>query len=292
MNTLSGAPLALSFTAGMIAAFNPCGFALLPAYLSYFVGIDDDAASPGAGGPSVARALLVGATVAGGFVAVFGSAGLLVTGLSLRIQTLSPWLSIVIGLALAGLGVAMLRGFKPTLALPRVSAGTKGRGLGGMFMFGVSYATVSLSCTLPVFLAAVATTFQESTLVAGVATFLAYALGMGAVLMVLTLALALARDALVAHLRRVLPLVQRLSGAMLVVAGSYVAYYAWYEIQLNRGRDVPSGPVELVGDASGSVSSWIDETGAGGLGLAIAVILVAAVIAAGAVARRQRRASR
>lgn len=33
-------PIALAFTAGMVATFNPCGFALLPAYIGAFVAGD------------------------------------------------------------------------------------------------------------------------------------------------------------------------------------------------------------------------------------------------------------
>ncbi|MFD2357488.1 hypothetical protein ACFSTC_61775 [Nonomuraea ferruginea] len=45
-------PIALALTAGTVAAFNPCGFAMLPAYLSMLV-----AGEPprGAGGVSAAR---------------------------------------------------------------------------------------------------------------------------------------------------------------------------------------------------------------------------------------------
>ena len=35
------ARLALAFSAGMVATVNPCGFALLPAYLSYFLGLEE-----------------------------------------------------------------------------------------------------------------------------------------------------------------------------------------------------------------------------------------------------------
>ena len=41
------APLALAFTAGMVATVNPCGFAMLPAYLSYFLGIEGTDDGPG-----------------------------------------------------------------------------------------------------------------------------------------------------------------------------------------------------------------------------------------------------
>ena len=34
------ATLAYPFSLGLVAAFNPCGFALLPAYLGYFIGVE------------------------------------------------------------------------------------------------------------------------------------------------------------------------------------------------------------------------------------------------------------
>ncbi|MBA2575429.1 MAG: hypothetical protein H0V05_02115 [Euzebyaceae bacterium] len=34
-------PFALAFTAGLVASVNPCGFAMLPAYLSFLIGSDD-----------------------------------------------------------------------------------------------------------------------------------------------------------------------------------------------------------------------------------------------------------
>ena len=42
------APLAYAFGVGMVATVNPCGFAMLPAYLSFFLGLEgagDDARS-------------------------------------------------------------------------------------------------------------------------------------------------------------------------------------------------------------------------------------------------------
>ena len=279
------APLALAFTAGMVAAFNPCGFALLPAYLSYYVGVDEPAAGPGPGA-ALFRALAVGAAVTAGFAVVFGIAGTLVTELSLSVQRLTPWLSILLGLGLVVLGAAMLGGFQPQLSLPKVGRAAGGRGLGAMFVFGLSYATVSLSCTLPVFLAAVAGTFGDASFASGMAGFAAYALGMGTVLLVLTLAVALARRSLVARLRRAVPLVQRFSGGLLVLAGAYVAYYGWYEVQLEREVDAPAGPIAFVTGISADVSNWVQRTGAMRIGLVS--VLVAGAIVAVAVARGRR----
>lgn len=281
------APLALAYAAGMVAAFNPCGFALLPAYLSYYVGVDEPEAGAGPAAATL-RGLAVGAAVTAGFVVVFGVAGTLVTELSLSVQRVTPWLSVVLGLALLVLGGAMLAGFQPRLSLPKVGRAARGRGLGAMFVFGVSYATVSLSCTLPVFLAAVAGTFRDASFASGMAGFAAYALGMGTVLLVLTVAVALARRSLVAGLRRAVPLVQRFSGGLLVVAGAYVAYYGWYEIRLERGADTPTGPVAFVTGISGDVSNWVQRTGAMRIGIASAAVAACVLVPVIAVARSRR----
>ena len=41
----SGGSVALALSAGIIAAFNPCGFAMLPAYMSYYVGTTTNTSS-------------------------------------------------------------------------------------------------------------------------------------------------------------------------------------------------------------------------------------------------------
>lgn len=285
------APVELAFGAGMAAAFNPCGFALLPAYVSFFLGAGD--ASSGVAGSQprrVARALAVGAAVTAGFVATFGAAGILIAHASVRVSSWSPYVSVVIGLGLAVLGVAMLRGLELKVPLPRFQKGGGTRGLWSMTLFGISYATVSLTCTLPIFLAAVTTTFRSANVISGVATFVAYALGMGAVLMVLTLALALSRESIVARMRRAQAWIGRVSGGLLVVAGLYVAYYGYYDIQLNRNADVAQGPVAWVTRWSGEVTTWISDTGALRLGLVAAAVVGAALGAASF--RRLRRRSR
>ena len=55
-------PLAYAFGVGMVATFNPCGFAMLPAYLSYFLGLEDASTRRSTPGSAVVRALTVGAS--------------------------------------------------------------------------------------------------------------------------------------------------------------------------------------------------------------------------------------
>jgi hypothetical protein len=58
-----------------------------------------------------------------------------------------------------------------------------------------------------------------------VLTYVVYGLGMSMLLMVLTIALSVAKGAVVRRLRRLLPYVGRLSGAILVLSGVYITVY-------------------------------------------------------------------
>lgn len=244
------APLALAFTAGMVATVNPCGFAMLPAYLGYFLGLEGATDDHSAG---IGRALLVGTVVSAGFLLLFALAGVIVSWTSFSVVDASPWLTVVIGAVVAVLGVAFLAGWDPSIVLPKMDRNGGGRGLWSMFVFGLSYAIASLSCTLPAFTGVVASTFGRESFVAGLVTFVAYGLGMALLLMVLTLALAVARRGLVTGLRRALPYVQRVSGLIMALMGAYLVWYGIYEIRLlERGEDVSQGPV-------GPVTAWSSD---------------------------------
>lgn len=146
------APLAYAFTLGMVALVNPCGFALLPAYLGFFLGADDEA--PARRIDALNRAQVVGLALTLGFLTVFGVLGLVLAGVYSSIQAWLPWVTVVIGLGLAGMGVAMVGGFQPTIRLPKLERGTGSRQVASMYVFGVSYAVASLSCTIGLFLGA------------------------------------------------------------------------------------------------------------------------------------------
>ncbi len=264
------APLAYAFGVGMVATVNPCGFAMLPAYLSFFLGLegtDTDAQA------NLLRALAVGGTMTAGFVLVFGLLGIVLDSFISSIESWLPWVTIVLGLGLIPLGVMLFRGRSLNVALPTFSRGTRDRELVSVFLFGVSYALVSLSCTIPLFIAVVSTTFTSSNFISGLATYVAYALGMGVVLVALTVALAMARQSLVHSVRRVLPYVYKISGVLLLVAGVYVAYYGWYELRLNHGDTSGGAAASFVFDLNSSISNWIQRTGP----IRIGIVLAAAI---------------
>lgn len=276
--------LAVPLSLGLVAAFNPCGFAMLPAYTSYFLGLESDEEANTA--RNIIRGLIVGLTMTAGFVAVFGVIGVLTSTL-ISESTLSknaPYLTFAFGLLMIPLGIAMVRGYEPKLNIRRLQAGGKTTQLPSIFLFGVSYAIASISCTIGLFLTVVVDSFGNDGVIDGTAKLLAYAAGMGLVIMVLTLSLALARNTVATNMRRVLPYVNRTSGVLMGFAGLYLAIYALWEIQILRAdgpEDQPWGWVESVAFTGESVrdrvNTWINAVGEGRLAMAITVVLVGAL---------------
>jgi cytochrome c biogenesis protein CcdA len=282
-------PLALA--AGLLAAINPCGFALLPAYLSLLVVGDGE----GGRRAAVRRALASTAAMTAGFVTVFGGFGLLVVPLALSVERYLPWATVVIGVLLLGVGGWLLAGRELTVVAPKMRAGKPRASLGWAVLYGVSYAVASLSCTIGPFLAVATSAFRSSGVLVGLGAFVVYAFGMGLVVGVVALAVALARGGVALKMRRLLPVVSRVSGALLVVAGAYVTYYGWYEIRLFAGSVAGRDPViDAAITIQGALTRWIDGTSPGWFLLAAAVLLTigVAVPRRGAAGRRRRRESR
>lgn len=269
------APIAFAFTAGLIAIVNPCGFAMLPAYLSYFLGVesrsDGGTANPSA---AVLRALATGAVVSLGFLAVFGFVGILFTAGLTSLQDRLPWIGLILGIAMIGLGIAMLLGFKMMIALPKLEAGTSGRGLRSLFLFGSSYALASLSCAFPTFVVVIS---GVDDLDSGIASFVAYSAGMATVLIALTVSLALARQSLLHTLRKAMQHVDRAAALLLIAAGTYMAYYWTIEL-VDAGHDSawrrPSRWVEGVSD---SIRNLVRDLGGTTVGLLLVAVIAAAI---------------
>jgi cytochrome c-type biogenesis protein len=269
-----------AFGVGMVATFNPCGFAMLPAYLSYFLGLENARETESRADATVMRALAVGAAMTAGFVVVFGVLGLVLDPILSSIIDRLPWLTIVLGVVLVILGIRLLMGREITVSLPKVSKGPEGQELGSVFVFGISYALVSLSCTLSLFIAAISTVIDQQNFFIGLGAFIAYALGMGLVLIVLTLAIALARQGVVKKMRGVLPYINRISGVLLVLAGVYVAYYGWYELRVLNGNISGGGIAGWMFDLNGHITQWINEVGPTRIGLILGLVIALVVFIA------------
>lgn len=243
---MDAATLSLAFGAGALAALNPCGFALLPAYLS----LTAAAPAPSSNGTrpawpalagAVGRAVGAAAVMTVGFVVVFGVFGLIVAPLASSSQEALPYVTAASGVLLLAVGVVLLSGREVKVPMPALRRGS-GHGLLVTLGYGGIYALASLTCTVGPFLAIVVTSLRGDSLSEGLLLFVTYALGMGAVVATAAVAVALAAGSVLGALRgsaRWLPVV---TGGLLVIVGAYVAYYGVWEVRVLGGAD-PADPI-------------------------------------------------
>lgn len=251
--------LSLAFAAGLVAALNPCGFALLPAYLTVVV-----RGERGGGWIAVGRAAAATAAMTLGFVTVFGVFGLLTVTVAATVQRYLPYVTIAIGVALVVVGGWLLLGRGLTVTPPALGSGrwAPTARITSMLGYGVGYALASLGCTIGPFLAVTGAAFRGAPILGGAMIYLAYAAGFGLLVGVLAVAIALARFALIDRMRRILPYVNRISGALLAIVGLYVAYYGVYEVRLFDLQGSATDPVvAAAGRLQGRLAGWVHQHG-------------------------------
>ncbi|MGH3564281.1 MAG: cytochrome c biogenesis protein CcdA, partial [Mycobacterium sp.] len=111
-----------------------------------------------------------------------------------------------------------------------------------------------------------------------------YIAGLTLVVGVLAVAVASASSALVNRLRRILPYVNRISGALLVLVGLYVGYYGVYEARLfsaigNAHTNPQDAVIAAAGRVQGVLAGWVHQHGAWPWLLAFVVLMVGALAA-------------
>ena len=224
------APLGFAFAAGMASTVNPCGFAMLPAYLGLYLGSGEEGKHRI---HRLAKALLVGGMVTSGFILLFGVAGIIIGAGARSVVDIIPWLGLVTGILVAIGGSWLLGGGKLYSGFATRAAahiGNPGQvSIKGYFLLGISYGVASLSCVLPIFLVVVVSTITVSGTLEAIGQFVLYALGMGLVIMLLTIGMALFKGTVVGILRKILPHIQTVSAVLMLIAGSYIVYY-WLTI--------------------------------------------------------------
>jgi cytochrome c-type biogenesis protein len=218
-------PVSYAFAAGMVASVNPCGVLMLPTYALYHLG------TPGVEERRhpirrLLAAIRVALVVTAGFTVIFALVGGVVAAGGQWLVTAFPYAGLLIGAAMLGLGIWLLAGHR-TLGI--AAAGrvriTPQHSLANMFLFGVVYAIGSLSCTLPIFLVVVGSALGGGNAAASFGQFLGYALGMGTVILVVTVGTALFRRSVSRWLDRLTPYVHRFGSLFLIGAGGYLLVY-------------------------------------------------------------------
>ncbi len=222
--------LALALVGGAVAAFNPCGFALLPAYLGLYLRADARPAREVRLHHTLRRAAVVSLMMTAGFVAIFGTAGLVLSLATTAIARFLPWLGLLIGVLLIVAGGRMLDGALLYIRFGEQVAGRLGRdarqlSVRGYLAYGLAYGAASLSCTLPIFLTVVGSALAVGGFVAAVFQFVLYALGMGFVITLLTFSTMFFEYTVISRVRTLGRYLHPISAVLLLIAGGFVVYY-------------------------------------------------------------------
>ena len=216
-----------AFTAGVAAAFNPCGAAMFPAYVGYQLDTATVEQHPLASG---ARGVMMGLAVTAGFLVVFGGVGLILALGGRLIGKFLPFLGLGVGIAIMALGLWLIISRRKIgiMAASRVDLGG-GKGIRQVFLFGIAYAIASLSCALPIYLAAVGIvigqTLSAATFVDTVVASVTYGIGMGSILMAATLGVVFFKEIVQKGMRKIFPLIEPIGNLAMVGAGAYLIYY-------------------------------------------------------------------
>lgn len=216
---------AYSFLLGVLAAVNPCGFVLLPAYLLYFLGLDKSNGQD-TQRASLRRALTVSAALSFGFIAVFLIVGTISRLFTQWLELNAKFAGFAIGIGLVIIGIAMLAGWKPPLTTPSL-AGGRDRTFSAMFLFGVAYAIASIGCTIGFLTTAIFGSIGTHGFMSGVISIGLYGVGMALLVTALTVTLAFAQNGLFRFLRGGLRYIDRLAAVFVVLTGAYLTWY-WY----------------------------------------------------------------
>jgi cytochrome c biogenesis protein CcdA len=262
---------AYSFMLGVLAAVNPCGFVLLPAYLLYFLGIDSNNQQA-----PVRRALVVSAAVSSGFLLVFVIIGTISRLFTQWIELNAKYAGLLIGLALVVMGIAMLAGWKPSFITPTI-AGQRDRSLRAMFVFGIAYAIASIGCTIGFLTTAILGSIGVNGFASGVVSIVLYGAGMALLVSTLTVTLAVAKGGLLRVLRNGLRYMDKLAAGFIVLTGLYLSWY-WY-VAISE-RSSAGNVTSNVENWQSDVASFLQRQGAWRLALVFAAVIGLATVVA------------
>ncbi len=225
---------AFAFVLGLASFFTPCAAGMVPAYLGFYLRIEEAAKKTVPTPRRLARAAGFGLVTTGGFVSIFGIAGAAFIGAGSSLgQAIGPNLyliTLVVGVVLIVAGIASLLNKTIPFSFPVTAPGR--RSIVGFYLFGVVYALVSFSCNLPLFIVLLTLAIRAGGGVAAAVIVLCYALGKGTMMTLASLLVALPQASFdVRRLVRATQAVKRVSGAILVVSGvvliGYYAYLIW-----------------------------------------------------------------
>jgi len=214
--------VSFSFLQGALAFLAPCAVALLPGYIVAFISRNSQ------GDPTLVRRLYRGLKLALlsilGILVVYAIAGGMIIVASQVLKDYMKWVTILMGTVLIVLGILMVMGKNVSFSLNMNNATHQTEAVEA-FVFGIAYAIGALGCLFPLFLVVATQALAAPTVWQGTTYIGAYFVGLSGMMVVIILLSTFAKTLLMKYLRKILPYMERVTGGLLIFAGSYVIYY-------------------------------------------------------------------
>lgn len=232
--------IVVAFVTGVLSFFAPCAFPLLPGYMGFVLtrkeGVKDRPGMRGHVGGGVAAAI--------GIIAVFSLAGLLVAAAGSAVVAYVSYLAPFIAVIIAVMGLLMLldrTSWTERLITPmtskvqtRLSGSSRlSPNTSGLFLYGAGYGVASMGCQAPVFVAIMVAGFVAGGFGNAFLLFIMFGIGMGIMMVLVTVLIGMAKGAVIKKMTSAMPMIKRVSGLILLLAGIYLA---WYYLTILTGQ--------------------------------------------------------
>ncbi|MBK89549.1 MAG: hypothetical protein CL772_00010 [Chloroflexi bacterium] len=224
----------IAFSAGLVAVFNPCGFALLSVYLSYFMK-DSNTQKTQSVHKTIYESTIISTTVTIGFIIVFFIFGLMISGGFYSLKSIFSYVGILISMILLGYGFYVLSGgmiyFSRLSNLSNTIGSSNEKSLRFYFYYGISYGLTSLSCSLPIFMSIVFSFSNTSSLNLLIKDFILFSMGAWFSLIIVSLSLLFLKSFL-EKIKLFFKIYNLATSIILIISGSYLILYWMSEFKI------------------------------------------------------------
>lgn len=178
-----------AFIAGLIANFGPCSLGVLPAYMSFYLGMEEREA----GHSPIKKSIKLGIIASLGVFTFFIALGLVFATIGTFLTVYATYLKFVVAFLILVIGIIFLKGkfiTAPFLSSfkNKISKVNRGRSMGPMlFGFGIVYSAGGLMCFLPIFLPLVFFPLISGSFVISIVSFLIFSLAQALFLTTVTI---------------------------------------------------------------------------------------------------------
>lgn len=215
--TYNPSELIFIFFAGFLALFSPCGFPMLPGYISYYMGSKI----------SLKRAIFGGIICTLGLFTVFSVIGLILFIFRIFISPYISILGFIAGIIIIFMGISMIIEIKfPIFFI--TSRTPKRSDLIGLYLYGIAYGLAIFSCSAPIIFSIILYVIVMGGplgAIYSIIAFIAYTIGMGIPIIIITILVSKAKNIIIKKMIKIIPKLQKISGIFLIIIGFYLIYF-------------------------------------------------------------------